>query len=90
MNTFNTIQGLLLKYGMMRRIEILPSRRVNTKQHKYKHLGLWEVKTGPPPKIRAAPARTDTFIDGSFSQLPVSDKWLYVDPIPLFAAIVIQ
>ena len=44
-----------------------------------KHLGLWEVKPRPP--------FTDTlhghgheWIDYSMSQLPVSDKWLYVDP----------
>ena len=45
-----------------------------------KHLGLWEKKARPPPKTRAAPVRTDTLIDDSYSQLPVSDKWLYVDP----------
>ena len=45
-----------------------------------KRLGLWEKKARPPPKTRAAPTRTDTLIDDSFSQLPVSDKWLYVEP----------
>jgi len=27
----------------------------------------------------AAPAITQTLIDDSFSQLPVSDNWLYID-----------
>ena len=42
-----------------------------------KHLGLWVVKTRPPPDTQAAAERTETLIDDSFSQLPVSDKWLY-------------
>jgi len=45
-----------------------------------KHLGLWKKKARPPPKTRVAHKRTDIFIDDSFSQLPASDKWLYVDP----------
>jgi hypothetical protein len=53
-----------------------------------KHLGLWEKKARPPSKARAAPVRTDTLIDDSFSQLPMparrlcggSNKWLHVGP----------
>jgi len=45
-----------------------------------KHLGLWDRKARPPSKTRVFPTRTDTLIDDSYSQLPVSDKWLYVDP----------
>jgi hypothetical protein len=45
-----------------------------------KHLGLWEVKPRPPPKA-TGPAKTpEHTIDYSTSQLPASDKWLYVDP----------
>ena len=44
------------------------------------HLGLWDVKPRPPPGTQAAAEKTVTIIDDSFSQLPVSDKWLYVDP----------
>jgi len=43
-----------------------------------KHLGLWEVKARPPPK---ATGKTQEYhLDASTSQLPASDKWLYVDP----------
>ncbi len=40
----------------------------------------WDVKPRPPPNPQAAAEKTETLIDDSFSQLPVSDKWLYVDP----------
>jgi hypothetical protein len=39
-----------------------------------KHLGLWDVKPRPPPGTQAADEKTETIIDDSFSQLPVSDK----------------
>ena len=45
-----------------------------------KHLGLWEVKPRPPPKATGPPRAPEYSIDYSTSQLPVSDKWLYVDP----------
>ena len=45
-----------------------------------KHLGMWDVKPRPPPGVRADAEKTETIIDESFSQLPASDKWLYVDP----------
>ena len=45
-----------------------------------KHLGLWDIKTRPPPKA-ARPSKIPEYsIDYSTSQLPASDKWLYVDP----------
>lgn len=52
----------------------------------FKHLGLWEIKTRPPPK---ATGKTQEYhLDDSTSQLPEftrrmyggSDKWPYVDP----------
>ena len=43
-----------------------------------KHLGLWYVKARPPPRANALP-KYELSIDYSDSQLPVSDKWLYVD-----------
>jgi len=48
-----------------------------------KHLGLWELKARPPPK---ATGKTQEYhLDDSTSQLPASDKWLYVDPEPACA-----
>ena len=64
--------------GKMRILSFIEDEQVIEKI--LKHLGLWEKEARPPPKPRAAPTRTDTVIDDSFSQLPVSDKWLYVDP----------
>jgi len=56
-----------------------------------KHLGLWEIKTRPPPRANALP-KHESFIDYSDSQLPEparspvggSDKWLYADPEPAY------
>jgi len=45
-----------------------------------KHLGLWEGKKRPLPKATGPPKPPEYSIDYSSSQLPVSDKWLYVDP----------
>ena len=45
-----------------------------------KHLGLWDRKARPPPKATGPPEIPQYSIDYSDSQLPVSDKWLYVDP----------
>ena len=44
-----------------------------------KHLGLWNQKARPPPKATRAPKIHEYKIDYTNSQLPVSDKWLYVD-----------
>ncbi|MBI4632919.1 MAG: transposase [Deltaproteobacteria bacterium] len=43
-----------------------------------KHLGLWLVRSRPPPKIHAPPA-TEYVID-KYSQLPMNDDHLYRDP----------
>ena len=45
-----------------------------------KHLGLWDQKARPPPKTTGPPKIQEYKIDFSASQLPMSDKWLYVDP----------
>ena len=54
-----------------------------------KHLGLWpveslqverEVKPRPPPKEIRSQKTHEYSIDYADSQLPMSDKWLYVDP----------
>jgi len=45
-----------------------------------KHLGLWEVKPRPPPKAIGPTKLPEYSIDYSVSQVPGSDKWLYVDP----------
>jgi hypothetical protein len=44
-----------------------------------KHLNLWDVKTRPPPKAIGPPKPIEYTCDYSTSQLPASDKWLYVD-----------
>jgi hypothetical protein len=45
-----------------------------------KHLSLWDSKPRPPPKPKDVSKKSETVIDDSFSQLPVSDNWVYVDP----------
>jgi hypothetical protein len=44
-----------------------------------KHLNLWDVKTRPPPKAIGPPKPIEYICDYSTSQLPASDKRLYVD-----------
>ena len=44
-----------------------------------KHPGLRDRKARPPPKATGPPKVSEFGIDYSVSQLPVSDKWLYVD-----------
>jgi predicted Zn-dependent peptidase len=46
-----------------------------------KNLGLWDQKASPPPKATGPPKIQKYKIDFSASQLPGSDKWLYVDPV---------
>jgi len=46
-----------------------------------KHLKLWDQKARPPPKPTAQQKTHEYRIDHSESQLPASDKWLYVDPV---------
>ncbi len=44
------------------------------------HLGLWDIKTRPPPKTNAPPV--DMHLDYSDSQLPSSEEYLYSDLYP--------
>jgi len=50
------------------------------------HLGLLQkqiprnIKVFPPPKADAPTMAPEYHIDYTDSQLPVSDKWLYIDP----------
>ena len=48
------------------------------------HLGLWEREARPPPKDKTHLKTSEYSIDYSSSQLPDSDKWLYVDPEPAY------
>ena len=64
--------------GQMRIISFTEDEEVIKKI--LKHLGLWEIKTRPPPRSNAPPKAPEYYIDCTDSQLPVSDKWLYVDP----------
>jgi len=43
-----------------------------------KHLGLWEVKARPPPRVNPSPP--NIHIDCSDSQVPTSEDYLYCDP----------
>jgi len=43
-----------------------------------KHLGLWEVKARPPPRVNASPP--DVYIDYSDFQVPPCEDYLYRDP----------
>ena len=45
-----------------------------------KHLGLWDQKARPPSKANILPMAQRYHIDYTDSQVPASDKWLYVDP----------
>jgi hypothetical protein len=64
--------------GKMKVISVIEDEGVIKKI--LKHLGLWEVKPRPPPRVIVSPKIAEYSIDYSTSQLPVSDKWLYVDP----------
>jgi hypothetical protein len=64
--------------GKMKVISVIEDQDVIKKI--LKHLGLWEVKPRPPPKATRPPKMAEYSIDYFLSQLPVSDKWLYVDP----------
>jgi hypothetical protein len=43
-----------------------------------KHLGLWDLKFSPPPKVKAPPVTVS--IDDSDSQVPFSTPPFYPDP----------
>jgi hypothetical protein len=69
--------------GNMKVISVIEDQEVIKKI--LKHLGLWEVHPPEERRVKPRPPPTDTLhrherIDYSTSQLPHSDKWLYVDP----------
>ena len=76
--------------GKMKVISVIEDEDVIKKI--LKHLGLWDVKVyppsfwraRPPPRTTALPKVPEYSIDYTDSQLPVSDKWLYVDPEPAY------
>jgi len=43
-----------------------------------KHLGLWDLKSKPPPRANAPPVHVH--LDYSDSQIPPSEDHLYKDP----------
>ena len=65
--------------GKMKVISVIEDSEIVKKI--LKHLGLWDQKVRPPPKLRPAAERAETLIDDSFSQVPASDNYLYVDPV---------
>jgi len=78
--------------GKMKVISVIEDEDVIKRS--LKHLGLWELKARPPPRPNALP-KHEPFIDYSHrgvgpygpeadSQLPVSDKWLYVEAEPAY------
>jgi hypothetical protein len=64
--------------GKMKVISLIEDEEIIKKI--FKHLGLWEVKPRPPPTATRPTKMAEYSIDYSTSQLPASDKWLYVDP----------
>jgi len=63
--------------GQMKVISVIEDEDVIKKI--LKHLGLWDRKARPPPKPPPKQKIHEYCIDYSESQLPASDKWLYVD-----------
>ena len=68
--------------GEMKVISVIEDEDVMKKI--LKHLGLWDRKARPPPKEKRRPKTSEYSIDYSSSQLPDSDKWLCVDPEPVY------
>jgi len=65
--------------GKMKVISMIEDENVIKKI--LKHLGLWNQKARPPPKANSPPMTPEYHIDYTDSQLPVSDNFLYVDPV---------
>jgi hypothetical protein len=63
--------------GAMKVISVIEDEEVVKKI--LRHLDLWDVNPRPPPGTRLGAEKTETIIDDLFSQLPASDKWLYID-----------
>ena len=64
--------------GKMKVISVIDDEDVVKKI--LKHLGLWDQKARPPSKAAGPPKIQEYKIDYTDSQLPVSDKWVYVAP----------
>ncbi len=62
--------------GSMRILSFIEDEEVIKKI--LKHLGLWDIKTRPPPMASAPPGNIQ--IDHSDSQLPPCEDYLYRDP----------
>ena len=62
--------------GKMKVISVIEDENVIKKI--LKHLGLWEVKARPPPRVNQSPP--NIHIDYSDSQVPTSEDYLYCDP----------
>ena len=65
--------------GKMKVISVIEDGNVIKKI--LKHLGLWDQKARPPPKANSPQMTLQYHIDYTDSQLPVSDNYLYVDPV---------
>jgi hypothetical protein len=63
--------------GEMKVISVIEDEEVIKKI--LKHLGLWDLKARSPTKATGPPKPLEYTFDYSISQIPVSDKWLYVD-----------
>jgi hypothetical protein len=63
--------------GEMKVISVIEDEEVIKKI--LKHLGLWDMKARSPTKATGPPKPLKHTFDYSTSQLPASDKWLYVD-----------
>jgi hypothetical protein len=66
-------------HGRMRIISFIEEEEVIKKI--LKHLDLWDKKARPPPKANPPPIPSAYHVDYTDSQLPASEKWLYVDPV---------
>ena len=65
--------------GKMKVISVIEDEEVIKKI--LKHIGLWDVKARPLPRAIVAAKNPEDHIDYSTSQVPVSDNYLYVDPV---------
>jgi hypothetical protein len=81
------LSGNIYGGNKIRKLEFILGNalRSKAKEVSLKHLNLWDVKARPPPKTKGPPKINEYSIDYSTSQLPVSDKRLYVDVEPACA-----
>jgi hypothetical protein len=67
-------------HGPMRVISFIEDEDVIKKI--LKHLGLWEPRPRPPPRmVKPKPVNSEPWIDYSESQVPSSDNGIYVNPV---------